>query len=173
MLEYTLNLNEEFAVPAADDLVERAAHALEANGIQTIIAENGEEAKKLVLEMLPKGAEVHSGASVTLETLGIKDILEKSGDYNAVRPKMFALDRKTQADEMRVLGARPAYMLGSVHAVTEDGHVMIASNTGSQLGPYASGAGHVIWVVGTQKIVKDRAEGFRRIEEYVYPLEED
>jgi L-lactate utilization protein LutC len=172
MLENTLNINEEFAVLAADELVERTAQALEANGIHTLIAENGEAAKKLVLEMIPKGAEVHSGASVTLETLGIKDILEKSGDYDAVRPRMFAMDRKTQADEMRVLGARPAYMLGSVHAVTEEGHVMIASNTGSQLGPYASGAGHVIWVVGTQKIVKDRAEGFRRIEEYVYPLEE-
>ncbi|MGH8246203.1 MAG: LUD domain-containing protein [Gammaproteobacteria bacterium] len=172
MLESTLNVNEEFARLATDEQIERAATALEANGIHTIVVENGEAAKKIVLEMIPKGAEVHSGASVTLETLGIKDILEKSGDYDAVRPKIFSMDRKTQADEIRVLGARPAYMLGSVHAVTEDGHVVIASNTGSQLGPYASGAGKVIWVAGTQKIVKDVNEGLRRIQEYVYPLEE-
>jgi hypothetical protein len=59
-----------------------------------------------------------------------------------------------------------------VHAVTEDGRVMIASKTGSQLGPYASGAGNVIWVVGAQKLVKDMGEGVRRIYEYCLPREE-
>jgi hypothetical protein len=56
--------------------------------------------------------------------------------------------------------------------VTEDGQVLIASNTGSQLGPYATSAGKVIWVVGAQKIVKDLNEGLKRIEEYCLPLEE-
>ena len=85
---------------------------------------------------------------------------------------MFAMNRETQGREIRKLIGAPDYAAGSVHAVTEDGHVLIASNTGSQLGPYASGAGKVIWVVGAQKIVKDLNEGFRRIEEYVLPLEE-
>ncbi|MBK8418380.1 LUD domain-containing protein [Candidatus Villigracilis saccharophilus] len=57
--------------------------------------------------------------------------------------------------------------------MTEDGHVLIASATGSQLGPYASGAGRVIWVVGAQKIVKDLNDGLRRIKEHVVPLEEE
>ena len=57
--------------------------------------------------------------------------------------------------------------------MTEAGQVMIASNTGSQLGPYASGAGKVIWIVGAQKIVKDLNEGFRRIYEYDLPLESE
>ena len=83
-----------------------------------------------------------------------------------------SLDRKTQADEIRVLRARPAIIVGSVHAVTEEGQVLTASFGGSQLGPYASGAGKVIWVIGAQKIVKDLNEGFRRIEEYSYPLED-
>jgi hypothetical protein len=81
------------------------------------------------------------------------------------------MNRETQGREIRKLGGAPDYAGGSVHAVTEDGHVLIASNTGSQLGPYATGAGNVIWVVGAQKIVKDLNEGFRRIEEYCYPLE--
>jgi hypothetical protein len=82
------------------------------------------------------------------------------------------MDPKTQNREMVKLGATPEYILGSVHAVTEDGRVLIASKTGSQLGPYAAGAAKVIWVVGAQKIVKDLDEGMCRIEEYSLPLEE-
>ena len=123
--------------------------------------------------MLPEGAEIFLGASVTLETLGIKDETDKSGRFDALRPKMFAMNRETQAREIRKLGGAPDYAAGSVQAVTEDGQVLIASNSGSQLGPYASGAGKVIWVVGAQKIVKDLNEGLRRIQEYTYPLEEE
>ena len=137
-----------------------------------LIAETGEEAKRLFFELVPEGSEVFLGASVTLETLGIKDEIDKSGKFDAIRPKMFAMNRETQGREIRKLGGAPDFAAGSVHAVTEDGHVLIASNTGSQLGPYASGAGRVIWVVGAQKIVKDLNEGLRRIEEYCYPLEE-
>ena len=171
--EITSNLipNQEFAQPANDDQIARTAKALEANGIHAIIAENGEEAKRIFFELLSEGAEIFLGASVTLETLGIKDIIDKSGRYDAIRPKMFAMNRETQGREIRKLGGAPDYAAGSVHAVTEDGQVMIASNTGSQLGPYASGAGKVIWVVGAQKIVKDLDEGFRRIYEYDLPLE--
>ncbi len=164
---------EEFAKLANDAKIERASKALEANGIQVLIAENGADAKRLFFELVPDGSEVFLGASVTLEKLGIKDEVDQSGRFDALRPKMFAMNRKTQDREIRKLGGAPDYAAGSVHAVTEDGHVLIASNTGSQLGPYASGAGKVIWVVGSQKIVKDLNEGFRRINEHVLPLEEE
>src|SRR5256886_14102666 len=82
------------------------------------------------------------------------------------------MDRKTQADEIRRLTAAPDVMLGSVHAVTENGSLLTASASGSQLGPYAAGAGRLILVVGTQKIVSDLEEGLRRINEYVFPLED-
>jgi hypothetical protein len=164
-------LNKTFAKLATDGQIKRTAEALEANGIHTLIAENGAEARRLFFELVPDGAEVFLGASVTLEKLGIKDEIDKSGRFEAVRPKMFALNRETQGREIRKLGGAPDFAAGSVHAVTEDGHVLIASNTGSQLGPYASGAGKVIWVVGAQKIVKDFNEGLRRIQEYTYPLE--
>lgn len=168
----TLVPNEKFAKLASDEQIQRTAQALEANGIHTLIAENGEEAKRLFFDLIPEGAEVFLGASVTLETLGIKDEIDKSGRFDSIRPKLFAMNRETQAKEMRKLGASPDFAAGSVHAVTEDGHVLIASNTGSQLGPYASGAGKVIWVVGAQKIVKDINEGLKRIQEYDFPLEE-
>jgi hypothetical protein len=168
----TLIPNREFAIPANDEQIERTAKALETKNIKTLIAENAGEAKRMFFELVPEGAEVFLGASVTLETLGIKDEIDTSGLYDALRPKMFAMDRATQGREIRKLVGAPDYAAGSVHAVTEDGQVLIASNTGSQLGPYASGAGKVIWVVGSQKLVKDLDEGMRRIEEYCVPLEE-
>ncbi len=167
-----LTPNQEFAKLASQEQVERTAKALEANGIHTVIAENGEKAKRIFFELVPEGSEVFLGASVTLETLGIQDEIDKSDHFDALRPKMFAMDRATQGREIRKLGGAPNYAAGSVHAVTEDGQVLIASKTGSQLGPYASSAGKVIWVVGAQKLVKDLNEGMRRIREYCYPLEE-
>ena len=166
-------LNKSFAELATVDQIERTARALEANNIRALIAQNGAEAKRLFFELIPAGAEVFLGASVTLEQVGIKEDIDKSGRFDALRPKMFAMNRETQAREIRKLGSAPDFAAGSVHAVTEDGQVLIASNTGSQLGPYASGAGKVIWVVGAQKIVKDLNEGLRRIEEYALPLEKE
>jgi LUD domain len=165
--------NRDFARLASDEQIARTVQALKAHGINALIAENGGQAKRLFFELVPDGAEIFLGASVTLEKLGIKDEIDKSGRFNALRPKMFAMNRETQGREIRKLGGAPDFAAGSVHAVTEDGSVMIASKTGSQLGPYASGAGKVIWVVGAQKIVKNLDEGFRRIKEYCYPLEEE
>jgi hypothetical protein len=82
------------------------------------------------------------------------------------------MDPKTQQREMIKLGAVPEYMVGSVHAITEGGSVLIASNTGSQLAGYAASAAHVIWVVSTKKIVANVDEGIKRIYEYTYPLED-
>ncbi len=163
----------EFTRIADDEQIERTARALEANGIRTLIAEDGEEAQRLFFELVPEGAEVFLSASVTLESLGIQKEIDRSGRYDAVRPKRMAMDRKTQAREIRKLGGAPDYAAGSVHAVTEDGQVLIASNGGSQLGPFASGAGKVVWVVGAQKLVKDISEGMRRVYEHSLPLEQE
>lgn len=164
--------NNEFAKLASDAQIERVAKALEAKGMKTLIAENAEEAKRLVLDLVPQGAEVYANMSETLEKIGLTAELDKSGRYNAVRPKVFSLDRKTQANEIRKLRSSPDYIVGSVHAITESGQVLTASGGGSQLAPYAYGAAKVIWVVGAQKIVSDLPEGFRRIDEYSYPLED-
>ena len=77
-----------------------------------------------------------------------------------------------QAREMRQLTAAPDFVVGSAHAVTREGSVLIASASGSQLGPIVSGAGHVVLVIGGQKVVADVPTGLRRITEYCFPLED-
>lgn len=166
------SMSRRWGTPAGDIQVKRTIAALEANGITVFRAADLPKAKRLVLDLIPEGSEVHSGASQSLELSGILAEIETSGRYHALRPRIWSMDRQTQADEMRRLSAAPDVMLGSVHAVTETGTLVAASMGGSQLGPYVSGAGRVILLVGTQKIVSDLDEGLRRIDEYAFPLED-
>jgi hypothetical protein len=161
-----------FGTLADDSRVRRVAAALEANGISVLRAADAAEAKEVVLGLIPDRSEVHHGASMSLDVAGITDEIDKSGRYESLRPRIFSMDRQTRADEIRRLSSAPEVMLGSVHAVTETGSLLTASMGGSQLGPYVSGAGRVILVVGTQKIVPDLEEGLRRINEYAFPLED-
>lgn len=165
--------NEAFGKLASDENVKMAADALLANGMKTVVVANSEEAKKKVLELLPQGAEVFTMTSMTLEATGIDKEINESGKYNALRLKLYAMDRNTQAREMAKLGAAPDWVVASVHAVTLDGHLLIASNTGSQISSEAYAAGKVIFVAGVQKIVKDMQGGIKRIYEYSYPLEDE
>jgi L-lactate utilization protein LutC len=165
-------IRRRFGNVAHDARVRRTATALEANGMTVLRATDAADARRIVLGLIPAGSQVHHGASQTLEQSGITDAIETSGRYEAIRPRIWSMDRRTQANEIRRLTASPDVMLGSVHAVTETGSLIAASNGGSQLGPYVSGAGRVILVVGTQKIVSDLDEGLRRIDEYAFPLED-
>lgn len=158
-------------VGETSDRIERVAAALRSHNIETIVVDSAEDAREVVLGMIPEGAEVHSGKSKTLEDVGLFAELVESGHYDALRPRYFAMDRKTQDREIRKLTAAPDYMLGSVAAVTEDGTLVAASATGSQLGAYVSGAGRLILVVGSQKIVSGLDAALRRINEVVFPYE--
>jgi len=163
---------ERYATLADDATVDAAAAALEANGMTVLRAANGAAAKELVLGLVPAGSHVHHGASQTLQATGIIDEIEKSGRFEPLRPYLATLDHDTQSDEIRRLSNAPDVMLGSVHAVTQNGSLVAASMSGSQLGPYVGGAGRVIFVVCTQKIVGDVEEAFRRIYDYCLPLED-
>jgi LUD domain len=153
------------------DAVDRLAETLRSHNIEAIVVEWGEEVRDLVLGLIPEGAEVHSGKSKTLEDVGLYAALMESGRYDALRPRYMVMDRKTQGREIRKLVAAPDYMLGSVAAITKDGTLVAASATGSQLGPYVSGAGRLILVVGSQKIVPDLDAALRRIREVALPYE--
>jgi len=171
-LEPGVDEASRFGSLADDGSVKRATAALEANGIRVLRATDAADARRIVLSLIPDGAQVHHGASKSLEETGILEAVEKSGRYEHLRPRIWKMDRKTQGDDIRRLAAAPDVMLGSVHALTETGSLITASAGGSQLGPYVSGAGKVILVVGTQKIVSDLDEGLRRLNDYVFPLED-
>jgi hypothetical protein len=163
--------NLEFERPSDRARLERTAAALAGRGFKAHVASSAEHARQLVLDAIPPGAEVHSALSETLRELGLTAELDESGRYDSVRQKLKALDRETQGREMRKLGAAPDYIVGSAQAVTDDGQIVVGSGSGSQLGAYAYAAGHVILVIGHQKLVRDLDEGLRRVREYCLPRE--
>jgi L-lactate utilization protein LutC len=168
----TLVPNPNFAKPATHTQLERAAAHLKEHGIDAVIVPNRAEALRTVVSLIPEHSEVLVATSETVNQIGLAKVVDESGKYESIRKRLLALDRKTQEREFRQLSQTPPYEVGSVHAVTEEGDLLIASATGSQFGPYAFGAGKVIWVVGAQKVVPNLQEGLKRLREYSLPMED-
>lgn len=156
-----------------EDIITGAQEALTKHGMETQVVDSLKDAYELVLKMVPKGAEVMTMTSVTLDNTGLSEHLNESKDYTSIRNELMKLDREKDGDKMRKLAAAPDYVLGSVHAISEDGSLFIASKTGSQLAAYVYTGGKVIFVVGAQKIVKDKDEALDRILTYTLPLESE
>ncbi|GAB2882343.1 LUD domain-containing protein [Streptomyces mayteni] len=160
-----------FTDPAPARRLERAATALTTHGFAVEILDDAAGARTRVRELLPAGASVFTGASETLRLSGIAEDINDSGRYDAIRPRVLAMDRATEMDEIRRLTASPEVIVGSVHAVTETGSLVIASGSGSQLPGNAGGAARAIWIVGAQKVVPDLPTALRRVEDHCLPLE--
>jgi hypothetical protein len=163
----------KFAEPASEATLEALAERLRTRNFEVVIVDDGPAAKAEVLSRVPEGSQVHTGKSKTLEDIGIFDEFMGNEKYDFIRRRTMKMDRNTQLDEMRRAGAAPDIMVNSAHAVTETGQIVMTSATGSQIGPVASGAGKLILVIGSQKVVPDLNAALRRIEDYVIPYEED
>lgn len=152
--------------------VEKTVASLLANEIEASFVATGTDAKAKALSLIPEGKEVMTMTSTSTDTIGLSKELNESGRFDSARAKLAKMDRDTQGKEMRKLSATPDFVVGSVHAVTENGQILVASQSGSQIPAYAYGSAHVIWIVGTHKIVKNIAEGMKRIYEHSLPLED-
>ena len=161
-----------FTAPASETELQSLAASLRERNFEVVIVDSAASAKAVVMERIPEGAQVHSGKSKTLEDIGVFGELMESDRYDFIRRRTMKMDRQTQRDEMRKLGAAPDIMLASPQAVTDQGQLFFASASGSQIGPIASGAGKLILVIGSQKIVPDLDAAFRRIKEHVFPYED-
>ncbi len=166
-------MTKDYSQIASDEAILKAKSSLEVNGFTVEIVENIKDAHDRVIALIPEGSEVFTATSVTSDKAELTEELNNSGKYISIRNKIMPM--RGQVDkviEMKRLGSATDYTVGSVHAVTEDGQVVIASATGSQFPNYVYGANHVIWLVGTQKIVKDLNQALDRIESYAYKLED-
>lgn len=162
----------DFTTPASAAQLEELAQRLRDRNFEVVVVDSADEARTALLARLPEGAEVHSGKSKTLEDIGVFQALMESDRYRFIRKQTMKMDRQTRAAEIRKLTAAPDVMLGSVNAVTEAGQLVAASASGSQLGPYASGAGRLMLVVGSQKLVPDLDAALARIRVHVQPYED-
>ncbi|HMH92262.1 MAG TPA: LUD domain-containing protein [Streptosporangiaceae bacterium] len=159
------------ALPDAQELAATVV-ALEEHGFSVEVVDGPDDARTAVLARIPAGSSVMTNTSVTLTETGIADAINDGGPYESARNKMFALDFETQVQQMKAIGGQPDYALGSVHAVTHDGTLVIASASGSQLASYAWGAANVIFVIGAQKLVPGLDAARERIYQHSLKLED-
>jgi hypothetical protein len=166
-------MTKDYSRPATKKSLETTKQALEEHGFNVHIVDTLVEAKQKVLSLVPKGVEVFTATSVTLDNADLTEALN-GPDYISLRDIIARFDSNAnKIQELRRIGSVSDYTIGSVHAITEDGQAVIVSATGSQLPNYAYGAGKVVWVVGSQKIVKDMNDAFERIQDHVFPLESE
>jgi hypothetical protein len=168
----TTHAPDRFTTLADDQTLAATVVALEEHGFGVEVVDDLDAARKAVLARIPQGASVMTNTSVTLEETGIADAINDGGRYDSARNKMIALDFATQLQEMKAIAGQPDYALGSVHAVTSDGTLVIASASGSQLASYAWGAANIIFVVGAQKLVPSLEAARERIYQHSLQLED-
>ena len=160
-----------FADPAPAQRLERAAAALRSHGFTVEILDDAAAARTRVKDLIPEGASVFTGASETLRLSGIDEDINASGRYDSVKRRGLGMDRVSELDEIWRMISAPDVIVGSVHAVTETGSLVVASASGSQLPGYAGAAARAIWIVGAQKVVPDLPTALRRVEDHSLPLE--
>ncbi len=162
-----------FAKAVGEETIQRTAESLRKRGFTVDIVSNPEEARSLVRTMLPLDKTIFTATSETVRLSGLdEDINGSESPFKSLRRELNKLGPTMPFRDRVKMTAIPDVVVGSVHAITEDGQVLVASASGSQLGPYAATAEKVIWIVGSQKIVPDLNTGFRRLQMYSYPLED-
>jgi acyl-CoA hydrolase len=163
---------ERFVALPDDETLAETVAGLKARGFGVEVVDDPDAARRAVLARIPHGSSVMNFASVTLDDTGIAQAIDDGGPYDSARSKALALDRATQSRELKAIMGQPDFALGSVHAITRDGTLVIASALGNQLAAYAFGADSVIFVVGAQKLVPDLAAAHERIHEHCLALED-
>lgn len=159
---------------ASKESIDRVIAALTDHNIQTIVVSDRLQALAQVQTLIPSGASVVNGSSVTLQEIGYIDYL-KAGTHGWHNRQADVIAEKDPIKQalLRKEASISDYYLGSVHALTEEGEMIIASGSGSQLPGIVYNAANLIFVVGAQKIVPDLAAGFVRLKEHVFPLENE
>ena len=168
----TSHASDRFTTLPDDQTLAATVVALEEHGSSVEVVDDFDAARDAVLARIPEGSSVMTNTSVTLEETGIANAINGDGPYESMRNKLLSLDFATQLQEMKAIGGQPDYSIGSVHAVTRDGTLVIASASGSQLASYAWGAANVIFVIGAQKLVPTLAAAHERIYEHSLKLED-
>lgn len=169
-----LKTNMEYDKLATKEMVEETIKNLAANNVEGIFVENGAAALEKIKELIPTGVSVMNGASKTLEQIGFVDYLKdgKHG-WNNLHEGILAETDPVKKAILRRQAVLSDYYLGSVHALSQTGEFLIASNTGSQLPHVVYTSPNLIFVVGAQKMVPVVDETFKRLQEYVIPLEDN
>lgn len=147
--------------------IEKTIKALEKNNMQVYFVADAAEAKAKVLSLIPEGATVANGGSMTLVDTGILDAV-KSGSYRYLDRNMQGLSEKEKSMRLGEIMTCD-YFLSSSNAITENGELYNVDGTSNRVNALLYGPKNVIIVAGVNKIVPDLASAVRRVKEIAAP----
>jgi L-lactate utilization protein LutC len=167
------NVSMNYNLLPAPDRLQKTIEAVQARGVTVTLVKTKEAALIQLQNLIPAGAAVMTGASLTLQQIGFEALLMgKNHPWKNFKDEVLAEKDPVKQAVLRKQGTLVDYFLGSVQAIAETGEILIASATGSQLPAYAFSSSHVIWVAGAQKITPTVETAFQRVRKYVLPLED-
>jgi hypothetical protein len=163
----------DYETLAAEGSIDKTIASLKSNNFDGLVVESGAEALAKIKELIPKGASVMNGASTTLQQIGFIDYLKDGAHgWNNLHATILAETDKEKQGDLRKQAILSDYYLGSVHALSQTGEMVIASNTGSQLPHLAYTSPNLVLVVSTKKITPDLMSAFERLDKHVVPKED-
>jgi hypothetical protein len=163
----------DYSTLATEAQTERAAAAVRTRGVNVEVVDTGADALERIKQLIPAGATLTTGASITLEQIGLEALLiAKTHPWVNLKDAVLAETDRVKQAELRRKSSLAQYFLGSVHAIAETGEIVVASATGSQLSSYAYSSPNLIWVAGTQKITPTLDDALRRVRDYCLPRED-
>jgi hypothetical protein len=151
-----------------EKIVQETIKALAKNNIHACYVETVEEACKKVISLIPEGSKVGHGGSLTLQQLGIMEVLRK-GNYNFIDRYIpdISEDRKY---ELRRESLLADVFLMSTNALTKEGQLVDLDGSGDRVAALIFGPSKVIVVAGINKIVANIEAAVDRIKNYVAPI---
>jgi L-lactate utilization protein LutC len=159
---------------ASEEEVKETISNLKLRNINAELVDTKEDVLKILKKLIPSGSEIMTSGSTTLQEIGFTDLLKsKNHDWINIKDELLSEKNPEKQNELRKKSVTSKYFIGSIHAVSKDGEILVASASGSQIPSYAFSSDNVIWIVGTQKIVSTHEDLFKRLNEYVFPLENE
>lgn len=148
--------------------LQKTIRALERNNITTYFAQTRAQARQFAREFLTEGCAVAVGGSVTLRETGIQQMIEQ-GNYrytSRYEKGTFQFDNTLNPQTIRqsYLDAYTADVyFTSANAVTEEGELLYVDGQGNRISAVCFGPRKVVNVLGVNKLVGNREQGFARI----------
>jgi len=163
---------ERWNLIPAEDVVNETAAAVGKRGIRVIRARDGRDALGTLTRLIPRGAEVMNGSSTTLIEIGYEALLSSGRTgWKDLHDTITAENDEKKRGELRRKSVTADYFVSGANAISRTGEIVACDMSGSRVGAWPFGAGHLIIVCGVNKIVPTIEDALRRVREYAYPLE--
>ena len=144
-------------------LAQKVIKGLQSRNMTGYYAKDKEEALKIALDFIPKGASVTMGGAMSAHEIGLVDALQTE-DYNFI-------DRAAMTPREALLAAYDAdVFLSSTNAMTEDGILVNIDGNSNRVSCIANGPKQVLFIIGMNKVCDDIDGAMKRARNVAAPI---